>query len=165
MGVDARPRATAATLRRVDGDVNTRWAAAAARTPGQWLTVDLGEAQTFDRLTLDAERDTSGQPYGSTIVVSRDGTYYGGPLARVSGRWFTQDAVFPAHPARYVRIGLTACGPAPWVVNDLRPYGDGPDASAALRAEQVFSYPASERRLVAKGGPGAAAPDPPTARP
>ncbi len=82
----------------VDGDINTRWTGAAPQNAGQFLTVDLGESKTFDRLSLDAGRDTSGQPYGFAVSVSRDGTHWGEPLARVLGRSFTQDAVLPGRP-------------------------------------------------------------------
>ena len=135
----------------VDGDINTRWTAAAAQAPGQSLTVDLGETKTFDRLSLDAGRDTSGQPYGFSVSVSPDGTHWSGALARVSGRSFTQDAVFPTQTARYVRITLTASGPVPWVINDLRLYGDGPDASSTLQAEQATAVRGTERGTAATG--------------
>ncbi|MFF4490642.1 discoidin domain-containing protein [Streptomyces sp. NPDC001544] len=134
----------------VDGDVNTRWTGAAAQAPGQHLTVDLGESKTFDRLSLDAGRDTSGQPYGFSVSVSRDGTDWSRPLARVSGRSFTQDAVFPRQTtARYVRITLTAAGPVPWVVNDIRLYGAGPDAASTLQAEQATGTPGPVRDIAA----------------
>ncbi|MEV6587364.1 discoidin domain-containing protein [Streptomyces acidicola] len=121
-----------------DGDINTRWTGSSPQSPGQFLTVDLGEARTFDRLSLDAGRDTSGQPYGFSVAVSRDGTHWSEPLARVSGRSFTQDAVFPRQTtARHLRITLTAGGPVPWAVNDLRLYGDGPDSATTLQAEQA----------------------------
>ncbi|TLS48001.1 carbohydrate-binding protein [Streptomyces montanus] len=135
-----------------DGDINTRWTAASPQSPGQSLTVDLGESKTFERLSLDAGRDTSGQPYGFSVAVSRDGTHWGEPLARVAGRSFTQDAVFPRQTtARYLRITLTASGPAPWAVNDLRLYGDGPDASATLQAEHAAVVRGVERGAAATG--------------
>ncbi|MFJ8143149.1 discoidin domain-containing protein [Streptomyces sp. NPDC096013] len=130
----------------VDGDINTRWTAVDPQTAGQSLTVDLGEDKTFDRISLDAGRDTSGQPYGFTVSLSRDGRHWGEPLARVSGRSFTQDAVFPRQTtARHLRITLTASGPAPWVVNDIRLYGDGPDASSTLQAEQATEVRGADR--------------------
>ncbi|MFJ9898210.1 discoidin domain-containing protein [Streptomyces sp. NPDC091280] len=130
----------------VDGDINTRWTSALPQTAGQSLTVDLGEDKTFDRLSLDAGRDTDGQPYGFTVSVSRDGRHWGEPLARVSGRSFTQDAVLPHQTtARHLRITLTASGPTPWVVNDIRLYGDGPDASSTLQAEQATEVRGAER--------------------
>ncbi|WP_238432025.1 discoidin domain-containing protein [Streptomyces cavernae] len=135
-----------------DGDINTRWTAASAQAPGQYLTVDLGEAKTFRRLSLDAGRDTSGQPYGFSVSVSRDGKSFGKPLARVSGRSFTQDAVFDRQTtARYIRITLTASGPVPWVANDVRLYGDGPDAAATLQAELANSVKGVERGTAATG--------------
>ncbi|MFI9569106.1 discoidin domain-containing protein [Streptomyces rishiriensis] len=137
----------------VDGDINTRWTGAAAQAAGQSLTVDLGESKTFDRLALDAGRDTGGrQPYGFTVSVSGDGTHWGKPLARVSGRSFTQDAVLPRQTtARHVRITLTASGPAPWAVNDIRLYADGPDAASTLQAEQATSVRAVRRGTAATG--------------
>ncbi|UXX91257.1 carbohydrate-binding protein [Streptomyces sp. AD2-2] len=36
-----------------------------------------------------------------------------------------------------MRITLTTGGPTPWVVNDIRLYGDGPDATSTLQAEQA----------------------------
>ncbi|WP_069760075.1 discoidin domain-containing protein [Streptomyces sp. LUP47B] len=137
----------------VDGDINTRWTGAAPQTAGQSLTVDLGESKTFNRLSLDAGRDTGGQqPYGFTVAVSSDGRHWGEPLARVSGRSFTQDAVFPKQTtARYVRITLTASGPAPWVVNDIRLYGDGPDATSTLQAEKATTVHGVGRGTAATG--------------
>ncbi|MFJ8025547.1 discoidin domain-containing protein [Streptomyces sp. NPDC096311] len=135
----------------IDGDINTRWTAAAAQALGQSLTVDLGEPKTFDRLSLDAGRDTSGQPNGFSVSVSRDGTHWSSSLARVFGRSFTQDAVFPTRTARFVRITLTASGPVPWVVNDLRLYGDGPDASATLQTEQATSVHGTARTTATTG--------------
>ncbi|MFI8073616.1 discoidin domain-containing protein [Streptomyces sp. NPDC086033] len=137
----------------VDGDINTRWTGAAPQTAGQSLTVDLGESKTFNRLSLDAGRDTGGQqPYGFTVAVSSDGTHWGEPLARVSGRSFTQDAVFPKQTtARYVRITLTASGPTPWVVNDIRLYGDGPDATSTLQAEKATTVHGVGRGTAATG--------------
>lgn len=135
-----------------DGDINTRWTAAGPQSPGQFLTVDLGEAKTFGRLSLDAGRDTSGQPYGFSVAVSRDGTHWSEPLARVSGRSFTQDAVFPRQTtARYLRITLTASGPVPWVVNDLRLYGDGPDSATTLQAERATVVRGVRRGTAATG--------------
>ncbi|MFI1732185.1 discoidin domain-containing protein [Streptomyces acidicola] len=135
-----------------DGDINTRWTATSPQSPGQSLTVDLGEAKTFDRLSLDAGRDTSGQPYGFSVAVSRDGTHWSEPLARVSGRSFTQDAVLPRQTtARHLRITLTASGPVPWVVNDLRLYGDGPDSTATLQAEQATVVRGMQRGTAATG--------------
>ncbi|MFI5824965.1 discoidin domain-containing protein [Streptomyces rishiriensis] len=136
----------------VDGDINTRWAGAAPQAAGQSLTVDLGESKTFRRLSLDAGRDTSGQPHGFTLSVSGDGTHFGDPLARVSGRSFTQDAVLPRQTtARYLRLTLTASGPAPWVVNDIRLYGNGPDTASTLQAEQATTVRGTERGTAATG--------------
>lgn len=53
--------------------------------------------------------------------------------------------------ARQVRITLTVSGPAPWVVNDIRLYGEGPDATSALQAEQATTVRGVERGTAATG--------------
>ncbi|MFD1922437.1 carbohydrate-binding protein [Streptomyces beijiangensis] len=121
----------------VDGDQTTQWKAATAQTPGQYLTLDLGTPKSISRLALDAGLDATGHPYGFTVSTSSDGTHFGAPVARVGGRSFTQDAVFPQTTVRYLRIELTAPGDTPWAVNEIRLYADGPDAASTLQAEQA----------------------------
>ncbi|MGW7605172.1 carbohydrate-binding protein [Streptomyces antimycoticus] len=115
------------------------------QSPGQSLTVDLGTVKTFGRMAIDAGMDATGHPYGFTVPVSRDGDHWGRPVARVSGRSFTQDAVFPQHTARYPRIELTAPGENPWAVNEIRLHADGPDAAATLQAERAAVLRGAER--------------------
>ncbi|MBA6440378.1 carbohydrate-binding protein [Streptomyces sp. GMR22] len=121
----------------VDGVQTTQWKGDAPQAAGQSLTVDLGAAKTFGRLAIDAGLDATGHPYGFTVSVSRDGEHWGTPVARVSGRSFTQDAVFEQRTARYLRIELTRPGENPWAVNEIRLYADGPDAAATLQAERA----------------------------
>ncbi|WP_106436328.1 carbohydrate-binding protein [Streptomyces bingchenggensis] len=135
----------------VDGVQTTQWKGAAAQAAGQSLTLDLGTAKTFDRLSIDAGMDATGHPYGFAVSVSDDGSHWGAPVARVGGRSFTQDAVFEQRTARYLRVELTAPGEVPWAVNEIRLYADGPDAAATLQAEQATSVRGAERGDAATG--------------
>ncbi|MFJ8822993.1 carbohydrate-binding protein [Streptomyces sp. NPDC102467] len=120
-----------------DGQNTTRWESAAAQRAGQSLTVDLGEAKTFDRAVLDAGYDATGQPSGWTVSAGADGQHFGEPLATVAGRAFAQDATFARTTARYLRFTLTADGSAPWQVGDVRLYAAGADAATPVQAEQA----------------------------
>lgn len=140
----------------VDGDQGTQWKAGTAQTPGQYLTLDLGTPKSVSRLALDAGLDATGHPHGFTVSTSGDGRTWGAPVARVGGRSFTQDAVFPQATVRYLRIELTAAGDTPWAVDEIRLYTDGPDAASTLQAEQAGAVKGVDRGDAATGvlGPG-----------
>ncbi|MEU8630002.1 discoidin domain-containing protein [Streptomyces sp. NPDC048669] len=84
----------------VDGVQTTQWRSGALQAPGQSLTVDLGTPKTAGPLALDAGLDATGHPSGFTVATSRDGKRWGKPVAEVSGRSFTQEAVFPTATVR-----------------------------------------------------------------
>ncbi|WP_189717336.1 discoidin domain-containing protein, partial [Streptomyces phaeofaciens] len=94
-----------------DGDPATRWSS--AYEDDQWIQVDLGSVQSFDRVDLVWE-----QAYAKTYVVqvSADGTTWNDvasvdhsavPLPFNSGNASLQVEDFAARSARYVRL---ACG-------------------------------------------------------
>lgn len=135
----------------VDGVQTTQWKSAALQAPGQSLTVDLGTPKTVGRLALDAGLDATGHPSGFTVATSRDGERWGKPVAEVSGRSFTQEAVFPTDTVRYLRITLTAPGDTEWGVNEIRLYADGPDAAGTLQAELATDILGTTRGDAATG--------------
>ncbi|GAB7101977.1 hypothetical protein JCM4814A_02910 [Streptomyces phaeofaciens JCM 4814] len=94
-----------------DGDPATRWSS--AYEDGQWIQVDLGSVQSFDRVDLVWE-----QAYAKTYLVqaSSDGSTWNDiasvdngavPLPFNSGNASLQVEDFAARSARYVRL---ACG-------------------------------------------------------
>src|SRR4029079_6542715 len=57
----------------IDGSASTRWSTAGAQT-NQTFTVDMGVAQVFNQLTLDAGTTPNNFPRGYSLSVSNDGT-------------------------------------------------------------------------------------------
>ncbi|MFF8833378.1 discoidin domain-containing protein [Streptomyces sp. NPDC015131] len=85
--------------RAVDGDRSTRWASH-WRDP-QWLSVDLGATRTVGRVTLDWER-AHARAY--RVEVSADGRDWRTVASATGGDGGLDTVVFPAVPARHVRV-------------------------------------------------------------
>ncbi len=92
-----------------DGNDNTLWSTGNGQTPGQWLLVDLGSAQTFDTILLAAGTAPSDYPRSWSVTTSTDGATYS---AAVTGTGAlvgnTTSIAIGATAARYVRIEQTS---------------------------------------------------------
>jgi len=107
----------------LDGNVATRWASGAAQTNGQWFTVDMGSAHTFNRIELDAGPNGGDYARGYVVETSNDGVGWSGPIAEGTGIAGTVTAEFPAQQARYIRVTQTGSAPSNWwSVAELRVY-------------------------------------------
>jgi hypothetical protein len=143
----------------VDRDATTGWSTRAPQVPGQWLAVDLGSTQDVARIDLLA-LDWTEVPAGFRVEASRDGTTwstvasaprYWGPLFFSERHAFLKvqrgrlQTIFPAVPARFIRILQTGQGPHEWAARELfvyRPAPPSPEVKgseilAALRREGV----------------------------
>lgn len=69
----------------------------------------------------------------------------------MSGRSFTQEAVFAPATVRCLRTTLTAPGDTEWGVNEIRLYADGPDAAGTLQAELATDVLGTTRGDAATG--------------
>jgi len=106
---------TAATdaPKAVDGDFGTAWGA----TGGNWLTVDLGSVQNFNRIILDWNGDC-GYPSSYLVKISNDNSSWTTIATLGKNPWPTHDmpdTIDGAHSARYVQVNLVstingACG-------------------------------------------------------
>ncbi|WP_338704148.1 discoidin domain-containing protein (plasmid) [Streptomyces sp. Q6] len=128
-----------------DGDPATRWSS--AFTDDQWIRVDLGATQTFDRVDLVWE-----QAYARTFVVqvSEDGEQWteaasidntAVPLPFNSGDASLRITDFEARTARYVRLSCgirnTSWGTSLWSLAVIDSAEPGTDL--ALRREATAS--------------------------
>ena len=69
MSASARYKQASAAL---DGDSTTRWHTPGDQRPGQWLAVDLGQAQRIHGVSLDTGPWPKDYPRGLRVEVSRD---------------------------------------------------------------------------------------------
>ena len=136
-----------------DGDPNTRWSSAYA--DNQWIQVDLGSVQSFDRVDLTWE-----QAYALTymVQVSADGNAWADaksvdntavPLPFNGGDASLRVESFPAVTARYVRLscGLrnTSWGNSLWTLSVVDSAAPGTDLALhkqVAASTQDPSYPA-----------------------
>ena len=91
----------------VDGDESSRWATGEQQAPDQWLTIDLGAAQTFNQIVLSAEASPNDFPRSYELYVSSDGSDWGTPLLTEEGSPSITQIDFDAVTARHIRIVQT----------------------------------------------------------
>ncbi|NUP52614.1 MAG: family 20 glycosylhydrolase [Catenulispora sp.] len=88
-----------------DGDTTTRWSS--QYTDPTWLQVDLGSAQTVNRVVL-AWETAYGKNY--QIQTSNDGSTWTTVYTRTNGTGGTETLTFPNASGRYIRMYGTARG-------------------------------------------------------
>lgn len=117
-----------------DGNEFTRWSTGASQTNGQWFEVDMGTAQTFGELVLDAENSAGDYPRGYQVNVSSDGSNWGSPVASGSGNSAVTVISFSPQTARYIRVMQTSSGSTGnwWSIDEFNVYSN---AIATVRVE------------------------------
>lgn len=118
----ASPAAPTDTANAVDDDATTRWTTGSGQQPGQYLSLDLGRAQTVRRVVLDAGADVNDFPVGYQVTTSVDGVHWGQPVASGSGQGQLTVIDLPAAATRYIRVTQTSSAGQWWTVADLRVY-------------------------------------------
>ena len=103
----------------VDGSYGSRWGSAFADP--QWLQVDLGSAQTINRVILTWE---AAYATDYSIQVSNNGTTWTTAASIVGGNGSTDDITFAAISARYVRMyGTARVTPYGYSIYEFEVYG------------------------------------------
>ncbi|WP_427887342.1 discoidin domain-containing protein [Kribbella sp. GL6] len=105
----------------VDQDGSTVWQSKAAQTPGQWVQVDLGKAQTFRQVALDSGGNAGDYARGYEVAVSNDGGSWRSVASGTPSGQLTTVTFRPTH-ARYIRVTQTGSAGNWWSLADLRVY-------------------------------------------
>jgi hypothetical protein len=93
----------------LDGNESTRWSTGAAQTAGQWFQVNMGSAQTFNKVTIDAGPSAGDYPAGYTVSVSSNGTTWA-EVASGAGSTQLITVTFPQETAQYIQVMQTTSG-------------------------------------------------------
>ena len=101
-----------------DGSSSTRWNTGAAESPGQWLQIDMGAAETFNQVQLDNSVDTGDYPRGYTVQVSSNGSTWA-QVASGAGYPKATPINFPAVRARYIKLTQTGTSTSWWSIDEL----------------------------------------------
>jgi len=108
--------------RAIDGNAGNRWSTGRAQAAGQWFTVDLGSAQQFRRIVLDAGASVGDYPRGYAVYASGNSNAWGNPIASGSGSGQTVTIDLPVTSARYVRIVQTGGAGNWWSIHEINLY-------------------------------------------
>ncbi|WP_379131860.1 discoidin domain-containing protein [Paenibacillus sp. sgz500958] len=118
----------------VDGDAGTRWESQQKVDP-QFIQVDLGSAQTVNRVVLKWE---GAYAKSYTVEVSANGTSWNTVYSTTTGDGGDDEITFTSASARYVKVNGTERGtPYGYSLWEFSVYGDGtaPLTAPALTAD------------------------------
>ncbi len=91
-----------------DGSISTRWSTGAAQAAGQYVLVDFGQTENFDKIIM--EHDADDYPGSYKVEISQDGIAFTEvTLNNVLIGFGPKMVLLPSTPqtARYVKISLT----------------------------------------------------------
>jgi beta-glucosidase len=106
----------------LDGNTATRWSTGVPLANGQFITVDLGAAKTFDQLSMDSAGSNSDYARGYQISISTDGTNWGSPVSTGTGTGPLITATFANQTARYIKVMQTGSATSWWSIAELNVY-------------------------------------------
>ena len=105
-----------------DGNSSTRWSTGTAQANGQYILVDFGQQENFDKIIL--EHDANDYPGSYKVEASQDGiTFTQVELNNVNIGFGPKMVLLPKFPqtSRYVKISLTGSHPIDnwWSIREL----------------------------------------------
>lgn len=112
--------ANAPPANAADGNALTRWSTGQPQANGQWFQVDLGTAQPFNRIVMNAAANEF--PRGYEVYVSNDGISWGSAIAAGAGGSQSTTVSFPPQVARYLRVVQTGNAGESWSLTEIEIY-------------------------------------------
>ena len=97
----------------IDGNTSTRFSSDADQASGMYFQVNLGSAQTFNQIEMNAGGSTGDYARGYNVEVSSNGTSFTS-VATGTGMSSPQTVTFTAQTAQYIRVVLTAASTTNW---------------------------------------------------
>ncbi|HVU07210.1 MAG TPA: carbohydrate-binding protein [Verrucomicrobiae bacterium] len=111
----------------LDGNLTTRWSTGTSQVNGQWFQVDMGAANTFNKIVLNCINSANDYPRGYQVLVSNDGINWSGPVAAGTGTSGITTITFAAQSARYIRIIQTgSVNGTFWSIDEFNVFGTAP---------------------------------------
>ncbi|MDR6688259.1 O-glycosyl hydrolase [Arthrobacter sp. 1088] len=106
----------------LDGDAASRYSSGASQTVGMWVQVDMGQAQTFDKVVLDSGTSIGDFASSADVEVSSDGTNWTKVASIVSDGQQIQVASFETQTARYIKVINTGNSGRWWSIAEFNAY-------------------------------------------
>jgi fibronectin type 3 domain-containing protein len=126
----------------LDGNLTTRWSTGGSQVNGQWFQVDMGTANVFNKLILNAVNSAGDYPRGYQVTVSSDGVNWSSSVATGIGSSSGITTITSAtQSARYVRITQTTTGSTGnyWSIDEFNAMGTSPLTPTGLTATNTSS--------------------------
>jgi hypothetical protein len=105
----------------LDGNLGTRYSSGASQAPGQWVEVDMGQAETFDKVVLDSGSSTTDYAQSADVYVSSDGSTWTKVASIASGQP-VEVASFATQTARYIKVVNTGTAGYWWSIAEFNVY-------------------------------------------
>jgi fibronectin type 3 domain-containing protein len=119
----------------LDGNLTTRWSTGTSQVNGQWFQVDMGTANTFNKLILNAVNSANDYPRGYQVTVSNDGINWSSSVATGVGSSSITTITFATQAARYIRITQTGSASGTfWSIDEFNVMGTLPLVPTGLIA-------------------------------
>ncbi len=119
------PYATDVLANMTDGNTDTRYSSGTGQASGQWVEVDMGQAQTFDTVALDAGSSTGDYARSADVYVSPDETNWTKVAAIQSDGQQIEAVTFATQTARYVKVINTGSSGNWWSIAEFDVYSGG----------------------------------------
>ena len=107
----------------IDGSQTTRWTTNATQDGTEWLSLDLGAATFFNRVSIDNSVDAGQYPRKLDVETSTDGATWVS-VANQSGFDGLTTLNFSLQEARHLRLRQTATANARWSVGEINLFND-----------------------------------------
>ncbi|WP_379151148.1 fibronectin type III domain-containing protein [Paenibacillus sp. sgz5001063] len=105
-----------------DWNLGTRWSTGKTQAAGQYLVVDMGTVQNFNRIVMDSTNDPNDYARSYEIYVSNDNINWGSPVASGSGISGNNVVDIAAQNARYIKIVLMSSSANWWSIDEFKVY-------------------------------------------
>jgi hypothetical protein len=121
---DVSPWPTDVLGHLLDGDSDSRYSSGTGQRNGMWIQVDMGQAQTFNRVVLDSGSSAGDYARSAEVYVSSDGTSWTKVSSVVADGQQIELASFPTQTARYIKVVNTGSSGNWWSIAELSVYNN-----------------------------------------
>ena len=139
---DESPWPNDALVHILDGDATSRYSSGTSLYDGMSIQVDMGQAQTFNKVELDPGTSTDDYARSADVYVSNDGSSWTKVASIAGAGQPTQVATFPKQTARYIKVVNTGSTGNWWSIAEFNVYYN-PDLDDPL-ARDGWSATASD---------------------
>lgn len=98
----------------IDESVSTRWTTKSTQHNGQWLSIDLGSVQTFNRIHLNVTGSANDFGQGYLVYASNNQNNWGSPLTLINNAQGNDTLTLPETTARHIKIVQTGLSDRYW---------------------------------------------------